>query len=442
MITIDYTLTMKENVATGLNSEVLEAIDLRFRTQLHRQLEARLADSTYAFRAGLSIAHDELPSIKRFLQENLGGMRNFVVVGIGGSNLGNLVLDRAFRGNGKSIYYLDNVEPDKIHRLFQEINLQETVFNIITKSGSTSETLANYIAVRNVLERKRLPLQKHLIFTTDPQKGYLQEIRQRDGIPTFHIPSPLGGRFSVLSTVGLLSSGFKGIDLESLLQGAHAAANDCLSDSLRTNKGLLLAALYIANYQKGRTINVLMPYSDRLHPFGQWFRQLWAESLGKINRDGKPVGQTPVDALGTVDQHSQVQLYMEGPDDKIITFIEILRHQNDISLDGEIDYFNGQTMAKLLRAQLHATQIALLQKQRCSLRIEMDELNEWNMGYLMYLYMYATVAAGELLGVNPIDQPGVEQGKEYTYALLDRPEYHEQRIQYEKLCASLRKYCV
>ncbi|MBB5021150.1 glucose-6-phosphate isomerase [Desulfurispira natronophila] len=442
MVSIDYSLSMQENVPTGITPDELQQVSRQFEQGLYQQMESRFKDGTYAFRQCLSDAREQLPAIKDYVAHQLADMQNFVVVGIGGSNLGNIVLDTAFAGNGRKIYYLDNVEPHKVKHLLQNLDLKRTVFNIITKSGSTSETLANYLVVRRTLEEQRLPLQRHLLFTTDPKKGYLQQLRQRDGIPTFTIPPQLGGRFSVLGAVGFLSSAFKGIDINQLLLGAESAAQELQGTELPRNKGLLLAAIYLQHYRKGRNINVFMPYSDRLYPFGLWFRQLWAESLGKIDQHGQKVGQTPEASLGTVDQHSQVQLYMEGPDDKVITFVKVCHHDDDIALDGEIDYFQGQTMAGLLNTQLHATEMSLKKQKRCSLRLEVDTLSEWNLGYLMYLYMYATVAAGEMLGVNPVDQPGVEEGKQFTYGLLGRPEYQDKKHEYRHLQQSLRNYCV
>lgn len=441
MIRIDYSLSMQANLPGGLEESALAQLGSQIESGAAGQrLREHIASDRYAFANCLDSSQAELDGILEQAAEWQRNFDRFVVVGIGGSNLGNMVVERAFAvESSRSIAYLDNVEPFKVAELLGS-DLSRTLFNIITKSGTTSETMAHYLAIRSALNDQGLDPRRHLVFTTDPARGLLREIGQRDDIRCFDIPPQLGGRFSVLSPVGLLSSAFAGADIRALVQGALQARTDCERQEWRSNPGYLLAVLCVAHLQAGRSISVFMPYSDRLHALGLWYRQLWAESLGKRRDDGTEVGQTPVAALGTVDQHSQVQLYMEGPKDKFIQFVRVEQHDPDVALCGEIDYFEGVALSELLNMHQGATEMALLKQGRPSVRIDVPRVDERVLGYLFYTYMMATVAAGELLGVNPIDQPGVEEGKQFVYGLLGRSEYAHKAREYDQLRASVVSY--
>ena len=209
--------------------------------------------------------------------------------------------------------------------------------NVVSKSGGTAETLAQYLVVRHWLdEALGSAASRHLVFTTDPDKGALREIATREGIATLEVPPDVGGRFSVLSPVGLLPAALVGIDIEALLEGAARAVARAESDDLLDNPAALFAALHwTADTQAGARLHVLMPYTDRLRDFAEWFRQLWAESLGKrVDREGRVVhtGPTPIASVGATDQHCQVQLFMEGPFDKVVTFVTVADPGEDVTI--------------------------------------------------------------------------------------------------------------
>ena len=373
---------------------------------------------------------------------------NLVVIGIGGSALGNIALQNTLRplnwnnfsknerkGNLR-IFIIDNVDPDYVSSILDSIDLKKTLFNVISKSGSTAEAMSNYLVARGLIETCGLSPRKHLIFTTDPKKGVLRKIAKEENILTLEIPENVGGRFSVLSPVGLLSAMAAGINIEELYDGAKSAYYRTINEKIWNNPAALIALIHFLYYQKGRNISVMMAYSNKLYYLADWYRQLWAESLGKAySKDGKKIhiGQTPVKALGAVDQHSQIQLYNEGPNDKIITFLKTESFDRDIKIpyihidENSLNYLHGKSLSQLLNNELLGTETALAQNGKPSLRITFPKINEFNVGEFIMYYELATTIAGDLFNVNPFDQPGVELGKKITYALMGRNGFEEYR---------------
>ncbi len=363
-----------------------------------------------------------------------------VVVGIGGSSLGTRAVADALLGpywNERSdeerdhfprLYFLENPDPDSVSALFRRIDPRRTLFNVVSKSGGTTETVAQYLVVE---ERLRADLDEeavrgHLLFTTDPETGLLRRRAGERGIPALPVPPNVGGRYSVLSPVGLLPAAVTGVDVESMLDGARRMAYRCLEPELRTNPaGLLAVLLHAADRELGHGVHVLMPYADRLRTLGLWFQQLWAESLGK----GEEVGPTPLAAVGAVDQHSLLQLFMEGPRDKLIVFLRVKERDDPVPIpispaeDPEAEYLGGHTLADLLDTELVATEEALRRVGRPSLTLEVERLDAGALGELFMLFQMATVLAGALYGVDPLNQPGVELGKRLASGLLGRQGY-------------------
>jgi glucose-6-phosphate isomerase len=299
--------------------------------------------------------------------------------------------------------------------------------------------MAQYLVVRQWLEDALgAASYRHLVFTTDPAKGALRELAARDGIATLNVPPDVGGRFSVLSPVGLLPAALVGIDIEALLTGAALAVERAGADDLLRNPPALYAALHwAADTDLGARIHVLMPYSDRLREFVEWYRQLWAESLGKkLDREGRTVhtGPTPVGAIGATDQHSQVQLFMEGPFDKAITFVTVDRTTEDVTiperadLPADLAYLPGHTLGELLNAEYEATSAALAQMGRMSCTLRFPDLSAGTLGEAIMFFQLATGYAGVWYGIDPFDQPGVELGKRLTYGAMGRPGYGKQAV--------------
>ena len=370
-----------------------------------------------------------------------------VVLGIGGSALGAVALREALakphwneldddaRDYFPRLYVLDNVDPSTLGPFLDRIDLGQALFNVISKSGSTAETMSQFLVVRDRLGRtfEDDGYRRHLIFTTDPEKGVLRRIAREEQIATLPIPPNVGGRFSVLSAVGLLPAALIGIDIDALLAGARDMDERCSSTELRENPAGLFAVLqYLADTEQRAPMHVMMSYSDRLYGVADWFRQLWAESLGKEkNRAGETVnvGPTPLKAMGATDQHSQVQLYMEGPYDKTITFLTVDQWGEDLEVPKayedmpELAYLGGHTMGELLSAERLATARALAHRGRMNMTLRLPRVDANGIGQLLMMLQIATVYAGELYGVDPLDQPGVELGKQLTYGLMGRPGY-------------------
>jgi glucose-6-phosphate isomerase len=330
------------------------------------------------------------------------------------------------------LFVADNVDPDGFKALLELLEVRKTIFNVISKSGSTAETMSQFLIVRDLLKKKvgNRKEKNHLVITTDPVQGVLQKISEEEQILRFEIPTYLGGRFSVLSAVGLLPAAMCGIDIEELLAGAREMAERCQKPHIWENPAYLCACLSFLSYkQMKKNIRVIMPYADALKGMGDWFCQLWAESLGKrYNVKGREVwnGQTPVTALGATDQHSQLQLYMEGPGDKVFSFLGIEKYAGLIPLPKlypkteELAYLGGHSLNRLIQAEMEATRKTLAGNGRPSLLISLPRINPFTLGQLILLWELETLICGRLMGVNPLDQPGVEAGKRLTYALLGR----------------------
>ena len=362
------------------------------------------------------------------------GATDFIHAGIGGSALGPMAVQKALnhpyynqlpdRG-GPRVHFAENTDPSSLGAIFDVADPENTWVNVVTKSGSTAETMANFLVVRGFLEDAIGDgYREKTVFTTDPEEGFLNEISAREDIKTLQIPQNVGGRFSVLSPVGLLPAAVADIDADALLAGA-AQCVDEVNERGADHPAIQGAAMhYLMDTARGRNVRVMMAYADALERTAAWFVQLWAESLGK---DGK--GSTPHGAVGTTDQHSQVQLYMEGPQDKVIEIVQVENHPRDLTMpeayeDVEgVGYLGGHSMAELLNVECDATQKALTEAGRPNCNITLGNLSAENLGYLFQALEVQTAICGSLYGVNAFNQPGVEAGKNITYERMGRPGY-------------------
>lgn len=372
---------------------------------------------------------------------------NILVLGIGGSALGGLAVTEALlkpywnllsneqRDNFPRIFFLDNIDPDSMNGLLQVLDLKKTLVNVITKSGSTAETMSQFMVLKNLMkEQLGDDYRKHIVATTDRQTGVLRQISEQEGYKTFVVPDDVGGRFSVFSAVGLLPFALVGIDVDEIMNGIKdmdlALKNTDINENIAAQNALIQ---YLMDTNKGKHISVMMPYSSRLRYVSDWYVQLWAESLGKnVDNSGNQVnvGQTPVKAIGATDQHSQIQLYNEGPNDKIINFIRV--EQFDTVLDiprifeyTGIGYLGGKSMNDLLNAEADSTRVSLSDYSRPTVTLTLPKVNGYYLAQLLYLFEVQTAIAGALYNINAFNQPGVEQAKNYTYALMGRAGYED-----------------
>lgn len=374
--------------------------------------------------------------------------KNFVVLGIGGSALGPIAVFQALnhlRNNElprkvrkvPKLYVEDNVDPERMASLLDVIDVEETMFNVITKSGSTSETMSQFLIISDILKKKLGDRAKeHIIATTSENKGNLIKIAQREGYKTFYIPDGVGGRFSELCPVGLLTAAVMGVNISEMLKGAADMDKACLNKNVSENPALAAAVLQYIAIEKGNNISVMMPYADGLKYIADWYCQLWGESLGKrIDLDGKEVfaGQTPVKALGVTDQHSQIQLYTEGPFDKVITFLGVDKYRAEVKIpDGykdisAVSFLCGHTLNELITAERMATEYALMRAGRLNQTIMLPELNEYTLGQLLMFFEIQTAFVGAMFNIDSFNQPGVEEGKNATYALLGKEGFEDKK---------------
>ncbi|HNX62782.1 MAG TPA: glucose-6-phosphate isomerase [Candidatus Limiplasma sp.] len=386
----------------------------------------------------------------------------FVVLGIGGSALGPIAVHQALnhqrwnelpaeKRGGPKFYVEDNIDPERMASLLDVIDVKRTCFNVITKSGATAETMSQYLIISELLKKEvGEGWQKHIVATTDSEKGNLIKLARQEGFELFYIPDGVGGRFSELTPVGLLPAAVCGIDIRAMLEGAAAMDERCKTDNLWKNPALLNAVLqYLAMEERHENVQVVMPYADSLKYMADWFCQLWAESLGKnVTRKGMAVncGQTPTKALGVTDQHSQLQLYTEGPYDKAITFLKVHKFQNEVVIaDGceefaDVHFLSGKTLNSLIDAELRGTEYALYRAGRMSQTITLPEVNAYTIGQLICFFEMATAYEGELLDVDAFNQPGVEGSKLASYAVLgNKSEKYLKKAEEMKGRPNLRK---
>jgi len=378
--------------------------------------------------------------VKVLVEELKGRCENLVVFGIGGSALGSIALQTALnpymhnlddkQRTGPRFFVFDNIDPPQLVSFLKWLeesgSLSKTIFNVISKSGQAAETISQFMLVH------RLCSEKQIITTTDANRGILRQITHSAGFKSLIVPEGVGGRFSVLSAVGLFSAAMCGIDIDSLLEGARDMDTRVKCEDFYKNPAAINAAINYHYYNRGKKISVMMPYSYHLKDLSDWYRQLWAESLGKaedLAGNEVHIGPTPLKALGTTDQHSQVQLYREGPNDKLFTFLQVRNFDKDIKIGPAPDYAQelgflaGKDLSELLNNEKKATEYALLESKRPCLTVLFDRVNAYTVGQFIYLYEVTTSFAGALFSINPYDQPAVELGKQATFALMGKPDY-------------------
>ncbi len=430
-------------VAGGLAPADLDAIGSAARAAFEG-FEAKRRAGEVGF-ADLAVDRAAAEAASKLARELAARFENLVVLGIGGSSLGGRalvsglchpfhnLLPRERRG-AMRVFFPDNPDPATFEALLGTLDLAETCFVTITKSGGTAETMAQHLALRErcLARFGEAGYRERCVIVTDPEKGALRRIAEREELRWLPVPPSVGGRFSALSAVGLLPAAAAGADLAALLDGAASMEARCGSGDVRANPALLYAAtLHLLDVRKGRRIDVLMPYADALRDLGDWFVQLWAESLGKNDR----TGPTPLRAVGATDQHSSLQLMMEGPQDKVVTIVRVAHPRADVSLTvpegyrsfGELAYLHGRTMGELIEAERRATEAALRKAGRPTASIEIPRVDARSLGELMMLLELAAAYAGGLYGVDAFNQPGVEAGKRYAQGLLGRSGYEKYR---------------
>jgi len=378
----------------------------------------------------------DVSAIEELAQEIANEFHDVVVIGIGGSDLGTRAVFHALKG---SIYNLkeevragaprlffagDTTDPVALQEIIDVVDWQSAALVMVSKSGNTVEQMSVFIYLRNLLLEKVGDEQtkRAIITVTDATTGTLRQITDQEGYRSVAIPSDVGGRFSVLASPGLLPLAIVGVDIRSLLKGAA----DLRVDDERPAH---YALIQYAAYRRTQRIHVIMPYTYNLREVGFWFRQLWAESLGKAkNLEGSEVhvSPTPIASLGPTDQHSQGQLYREGANDKTYTFVTVREPRVNMTIPAAfprvegVQYLAGHNFNEILLAEQQSTEVALQEVDRPTCCIVLDRLDEYHLGQLLFFFELATAYAGALFGINTYDQPGVERGKELMYEILGK----------------------
>ena len=451
-IRVDYTnMTDKYLGDKGISEKTLDAHKKLAKAAHAYVAENRGNDDLFMGWTELPYNQDEIVAdILATAKEVRRKFENFVVLGIGGSALGPTMAFNALchlhyndlpksKRRGPRFFVEDNVDPVRMKDLLDVIDVTKTCFNVISKSGATSETMTQYLIIADLLTKAGVNVKENVIFTTDAARGNLVKISASlGGVKSYVLPDGVGGRFSELCPVGLLPAAVLGIDIKTMLKGAAYMDKMCKTADLKKNPALLCATLQYIAMNDGKNIGVLMPYSDNLRYVSDWYAQLWAESLGKnVTLDGTPcnVGQTPVKALGVTDQHSQVQLYTEGPYDKVVTFLSVDSYKEKMPIPHgcedipDVSFLGGHTMEELIQAENKATAHALTMAGRLNYTIHLPEVNEFTLGQLLYLFELQTAYAGAMFNINTFNQPGVEAGKKATFALLGKPGYAEKKAE-------------
>lgn len=443
MLELNFSNMMEEVIgAKGLNEKLLESFRGRVE-ETHKQITKRESKELQF----LDLHASNTSDVKRIAKKILTESENFLILGIGGSALGpKAVLETLspFHNlrKGPKVFIYDNVDPKTLKQILSVIDLKKTSVNVISKSGSTAETAASFMILWD--EMKKVfgnDAAKRFVATTDPDSGHLRKIAEENKIETLPIEKNIGGRYSVLSPVGLLLCEVIGFDSDELLKGAKDMSEKCSIQELWQNPAYMFAALlYLMNTQEKRTVNILMPYADSLKSLSEWFCQLWAESLGKLGR-----GMTPYSSVGATDQHSQLQLWMEGPEDKVVIFIRIDDYGADFIIPGVfeniegLNYLTGHNLSDLIKAEEESTELALAKRGRPNMTIRIPGIDAYHLGQLFLFFEIATAFTGFLLDINPFNQPGVEEGKNYTYGMMGKKGFESKRLEVEN--ARDKKIC-
>ena len=437
LLHIDTTRLYRDGIGVeGVDQTEIDSLAPELR-RIHQTLTDKSAVGLDAEFACLSLHNtmpESLPPIEA-AAESLRRFKEIAVIGIGGSSLGAKAVHQALDMDMPSssfprLNFLENINPRQLDKLLRNWSAEKTAVIAISKSGGTIETVIQFLIVRAWLE-KQLGADKarhHQWLVTDPAQGWLRELARHEGIASLPVPPRVGGRFSILTAVGLLPLAVAGVDIRGLLAGSAANAARCVAENPSDNPALEMAALfYLLDTRHDKRASIMMPYADPLQLFGDWYRQLWAESLGKRRGerpDDPPAGTLPVTALGTVDQHSQLQMYLESRRDKIFTFMAIDDWGRDLpipvsSADKKyFPYLEGKYMRDVLEAEFRATVQVISETGHPNMTLRLPRLDAHVLGQLIDLYQRATVYTGLLYGINPLDQPAVEKGKQLAIRLL------------------------
>lgn len=447
--------TIKLDVTNIFSEQIgLEGLDEGKFAKAFADLEMRNKDigrSPYPFMKlpETRFQFDEMKSLAKKIKAT--GINNLVLLGIGGSSLGtetifNALLnpfhnyDSKFRGEAPRYFILDNVDPHKINSIIEVIEpeIEKTFLVVISKSGETPETISQFMIFKELLKKGGGNFQERIILITGKEKGILNKIAEEEGYQTLNLTDGVGGRFSVLTPVGMFPAIIMGIPVDKIMDGAKAMLGHIQNKAGMDNMAFVISTILYNMDKNGKPIHVIMPYCERLSGFADWFRQLEGESLGKGG-----FGPTPTKSVGVTDQHSQLQLYVDGPKDKCIMLFYAAQDTRPIPdsfpyLD-DVSYLAGKDLKDLFHAEFQGTCLSLTEANTANFTLFLEDINAYTLGALFSLFEMVIVFLGTLYEVNAFDQPGVEQGKIYTKAIMGKKELESERAKIEAILSTPKK---
>jgi len=433
-ITLDITNSLKSRTnKEGLQKKMMYKTSLKL-----EQYNKALWKNPYGFME-LPENRFQFEAMKRLANRSKRKkIKNLVILGIGGSSLGTETIFEALlhpfhncsedaRKGLPRYFILDNIDPHTINRIVDIVRkeIDHTLLVVISKSGETPETISQFMIFKKLMEKGK-NFRERIILITDQKKGILKQISDKEGYDVLNVPEGVGGRFSVLTPVGLFPSAVMNINIDDIARGALDMSNHIRKARYTNNMAIVLASILYLMDKSGRNIHVIMPYCERLSGFADWFRQLEAESLGKNS-----FGPTPMKSMGVTDQHSQLQLYIDGPKDKCIMLLYSAREKRPIPKTfpyiDNLDYLAKKDLNELFHAELLGTSLSLTEAKTSNFTILLDDINAYNLGALFFLYEVAITYLGHLYNINPFDQPAVELGKIYTKAIMGKAGLEKQK---------------
>jgi len=414
----------------------------------------RLVEDRHGTSAFLEVPEDKhaLGAVLDAASSTPDRYKKVLVLGIGGSGLGTVAALKALSpsrspSDVREVRVLSNVDPQSVSDAMEWFDPADTLLNVVTKSGGTVETLSQLALFAELIRDHggKDALRDGLVVTTDPERGAVRAMASEIRCRELPVPPGVGGRFSVLTAVGLFPLALAGLDVRSMLDGAGQVVKGVQGPASEAHPSARSAALHADLMVKGLPIRVLWAYCDRLSSFGDWFCQLWAESLGK-RTNGRAVGQTPVRAIGSTDQHSLLQLFMEGPEDHCLTFLSIGGPWPKVPvpdmgvLSPSLSEFGGKDINEVFDALRQGTMAALVSRKRPIATIHVPHLDERSIGALFAHFEIETALAGYLLGIDPFDQPGVETGKRFAHGIMGKQGMDEYRVQAQSLLSQEEEF--
>jgi glucose-6-phosphate isomerase len=462
-LTLDFTNCLSEAIGAthGLIKAEVDTLATKF-PKHHENVDELRSTGECSF---FDLPYQDLGELNVLLKKHQGKWDNLVVVATGGSSIGPRSLLTALghtahnylepkeRKNAPRVFFINNPDPKALTELVDSLDLKKTLFQVTSKSGNSVETLAIWLWLAEQLKKKggKNALTNQVVFTTDRDKSPLMEIARQEKIDTLPVPTNLPGRFGVLGNTGLFTAGMCGFNVAALLAGAGDMDQRCRHGDAFRNPAYMHALIhYLLTRKRRKTIHVLFSFANRLHGVGEWYSHLCSVSQGKmLNRKGKAVhvGPSPMASLGTFDQHGQMQLYCEGPFDKVVTFITVKDHGAKIIAPATypkieaLQHLQNADFSTIMEYGFRGTEQHITAAGRPNMNLQLDVIDEANIGGLYYLLQLSTTMSAELYGIDPFDQPGVEHCKHATFAQFGRAGFEDLAKRIKEYCAKPRRSC-